>query len=58
MALKHYSKLVKDDGIKIVSLRPGMVRTEVLRYKVNSLPKKVALMLMYPLYYFISKNAK
>jgi hypothetical protein len=47
----------KESNVKVVSLHPGVVRTELGRYMYgDSLWKKVRLLFIYPIFWFFTKT--
>jgi NAD(P)-dependent dehydrogenase (short-subunit alcohol dehydrogenase family) len=53
----YFSQLIFSKyGVKSVSLHPGAVRTELLRNTVNNIFMKIFFVIIYPFWWFFSKN--
>jgi len=53
---KELNKRVENQGVKVVSLHPGVVRTELARYMLNSWIKRLGFLVISPLWYFFTKS--
>ena len=56
MVFMHLNKLIEKEGIKVVLLHPGVIRTDLARNYFTTVGRKVAVVLLYPLIYFVTKN--
>jgi NAD(P)-dependent dehydrogenase (short-subunit alcohol dehydrogenase family) len=53
---KEFNKRWEQKGIKAVSLHPGVIRTELGRYRLNTFFKRFWFALITPLWYFFTKS--
>lgn len=54
---RQLQEIVKNDNIKVVTLHPGVVRTELGRYMFDTTAKKVLMNVIKPLFWYFTKDS-
>ena len=56
MVFRHLGGILKREGIKVVMLHPGVIRSELARNLMDNVGVKVLYYLIYPIMYYLTKN--
>lgn len=56
MTHKHFNILVEKEGIKVLTMKPGVIRTNLFNNKIDSIGRKILIGILYPFIYFFTKN--
>lgn len=58
MAFRHINSDIEKEGVKVLLLHPGVIRSDFFRNYLDSTANKIKFAMVFPLLYFLTKNVE